>query len=275
MNPKRILYEGLSFIRHFPSYYRQHIRNVARLYTSGLPGNAIFIDRSKYIVPPLSSSVTHAVWSHHTTFESGAAEDRIFRQLREGCSAFLDLGCAEGYYSAVFAVTADRPGRIVAIDLSPVMCKLHQEVAETNKYLSGQSIEWSVHQVAITDVEGNTTLGGGFGGGFVCWYDTDPNRPVMTTTLRSFLSQVGLTPDFVKIDIESYEYEVITSSIDYFAEIRPKLHLELHSQMMRERGVSPDRVMELLLKYYRITAAIPSNYRTAPISRIGLIPKLG
>jgi FkbM family methyltransferase len=270
MNFRRRCYEALSFIRHFRNYYRYHVHRVARQYTSGPPGNAIFVDRDKYIVPPLSSSVTHAVWLQHSAF-SGHKEDQMFRRLRAGCKTFVDLGCAEGYYSALFAATADRPGRIAAIDLSPAMIKLHEEVAAANRSLTDNAIEWSIHQLAITDVPGTAHLAE-FGPNLTTWYDTDGSRPVEKTTLRDFLRAVQLVPDLIKIDIESYEYEVITSSIDWLVQNRPRLHLELHSQMMRDRGKSPDNFMDLVSKYYMVVDSDPKNYHAATISRLSLVP---
>jgi FkbM family methyltransferase len=184
----------------------------------------------------------------------------------------MDLGAAEGYYSAFFSATADRPSRIVAVELSPEMCRLHSEVLKHNRPLSGQPVEWTVHQVAITAVEADTTLGEGFGAGLVCWYDSDPTRPVKTTTLQSFLAETSFVPDLIKIDIESYEYEVVTSSIGWLAEHRPNLHFELHSQMMRERGHSPEQLMRMLLGHYQIVDSVPKDWPRAPISRIGLTP---
>lgn len=271
MDYRRRMYEFLSFIRHLPSYFRLHVRNVARSYASGHPGNALFLDRERYIISPPSSSVTHAVWIQHSTFDDGHREDAVFRRLRAGCANFLDLGAAEGYYSALFAVTADRPSRVVAVDLAPEMCRLHEEVILANSGLSGQPLDWTIHQAAITDRDGRTTLGDGLG--LTCWYDKDPSRPVETFTLQGFIDRVGLNPDLVKIDIESFEYEVVTSSIDWFARHRPRLHLELHSRMMRERGKSPEELMNRLLQHYRIIGSVPSDHRTAAIARFGLVPR--
>lgn len=273
MRPRRTTYEVLSFVRHLGRYYRQHARNVARLYQADLPGNAIFIDRDHYIVPPQSSSVTHAVWLHHTSSGDGSREDRIFRGLRAGRHSFLDLGAAEGYYSAQFAATAERPSRIVAVDLSPAMCRLHAEVAEANRRLSQYPLDWCIRQVAITDAEKATTLGAGLDGkSFSSWYDTDPGLPVQTARLTDFLREVDFVPDLIKIDIESFEYEVVMSSLDYLAESRPRLHFELHTKMMRERGKSPERLMEHLLRHYQVVGAVPYNWKAADLSRIGLVP---
>ncbi|HMP16972.1 MAG TPA: hypothetical protein PKD72_08125, partial [Gemmatales bacterium] len=61
--------------------------------------------------------------------------------------------------------------------------------------------------------------------------------------------------------------------MDWLTEHQPRLHLELHSQLMRDRGLSPEKLMSLLQERYRLLDAVPRRYETAEISRLGLVPK--
>ena len=270
---KRYCYEFLSFIRHLPDYYRLHIRNTAKQYMPKFRGDAIFVNRDAYILAPLTSSVAYYTFMYHSAWHEGACENKIFLKLREGCNSFLDLGAEAGFYSALFAATATEASRIVAVDMAPAMCQVHQDTITQNINLSGKPIDWTVHQVALSDKESNTTLSKGFASSFVNWYDTDPNRPVRFLSLNQFLQEVSFIPDLIKLDIESFEYEVITSSMNWLVEHKPRLHLELHSQLMRDRGKSPNELMSQLLEHYRIVDSIPRNYQSDEISRIGLVPK--
>src|SRR5687768_6577237 len=65
-------------------------------------------------------------------------------------------------------------------------------------------------------------------------------------TLQSICRKAAITPDFIKIDIESYEYEVLVSSIDFLDEFKPRLHLEVHSPQLRKRGLDPGHLLRRL-----------------------------
>ena len=52
----------------------------------------------------------------------------------------------------------------------------------------------------------------------------------------------------MKMDIESFEYEVVEASIKTLSELRPILCLELHGEYLRRRGKDPAEVIVNLRK---------------------------
>ena len=55
-----------------------------------------------------------------------------------------------------------------------------------------------------------------------------------------------MIPNFIKIDIEGYEYEAIRGSAAFLSQHRPAIFLELHLNYLEERSLSPRSVIELL-----------------------------
>ena len=83
-------------------------------------------------------------------------------------------------------------------------------------------------------------------------------------TLRSICREAAFTPDLIKIDIESYEYEVLMSSIDFLDEFKPRLHLELHSPQLRKRGLELGHLLQRLEALGYCVHGVPSRKRTRP-----------
>ena len=54
---------------------------------------------------------------------------------------------------------------------------------------------------------------------------------------EKILVEHGVEPDVIKIDIESYEFELIVSSLDFLRRCKPRIMLELHVSAIAERGL--------------------------------------
>ena len=273
---KRLLYENLSFARHLGRYRRQHVLEVSKLYSPRHAETELYITRNLKIVAP-DRAVTFQEWRNHTYTREGSLELAMFLNLRRGCERLLDIGAAEGIMSALFAVTSFKPSGILAVDAIPAICRIHAETIERNRALCAHPVDWRIlNAVILSDSGTDRKLDDGVFG------DTFTNSPyipeggitVRSYTLRELSEREGFVPDIIKMDIESFEYEVLTSSGDYLARHRPRLHLELHSEMMRKRGKNPDEALDLLMSSHRVVHSIPSNYRSAPLSRIAFEPKL-
>jgi hypothetical protein len=60
---------------------------------------------------------------------------------------------------------------------------------------------------------------------------------VQCTNLDTILAEHGVVPDVIKIDIESYEFDLIVSSLDFLRRCKPRIMLELHVSAIDERGL--------------------------------------
>jgi hypothetical protein len=69
---------------------------------------------------------------------------------------------------------------------------------------------------------------------------------VQCTTFEEIVSDHVIIPDVIKIDIESYEFELIESSLKFLHQNKPRIMLELHVSIMKRRELDPKVPLDLL-----------------------------
>ena len=81
------------------------------------------------------------------------------------------------------------------------------------------------------------------------WHD---KIQVQITTLDSLIKKFG-NPQYIKIDVEGYEMNVLKSSIKTLRNMRPVIFMEYAPYLFYENGFSPKEFFNFLKKYnYRI-----------------------
>jgi FkbM family methyltransferase len=111
---------------------------------------------------------------------------------------------------------------------------------------------------------------------------TDDVRPDVTRlpqrTLAGIASATSLEPTHVKIDVEGFEGEVIDGARELLARARPTVFLELHGDILRQRGRSPREVLAKLESIgYRTferdeRTVAADEAATTPIVRLVCVP---
>ena len=71
---------------------------------------------------------------------------------------------------------------------------------------------------------------------------------VRMETIHDAASRLNVIPQFVKIDIEGYEFEAIKGSIEFLARHKPAIFLELHLNYLEQRNLSPKLLVDMLLE---------------------------
>lgn len=171
---------------------------------------------------------------------------------------FFDIGCHFGLFS--FAVV-DRCGpgaRAVAVDPSGTACAMVRKISMHN----GWDTRLTVHQAAAGDCSGELEMvdaGVLSAGYFVLPGDQPPGDRVKVRqlTIDELVRETGRRPDLIKVDVESFEHEVILGGGGTLAGAAIPLCLELHNQFLRNRGVEPEQVLQNLeaLGYRHFTCA--------------------
>ena len=110
-----------------------------------------------------------------------------------------------------------------------------------------------ISQVAIGESNGVTAMLMDPVGGFVqsqhfdhTMWSAPESIEVSIESIETASTRLGVVPDFIKIDIEGYEYEAIRGSASFLSKHRPALFLELHLNYLEQRKLSPKGVVELL-----------------------------
>lgn len=100
----------------------------------------------------------------------------------------------------------------------------------------------------MADYDGEITFEDGGFGGVVSNVvsNTDKGQRKVCYKLETLCNKYNFTPDIIKLDIESFEYEVILSSMDYLNTINANLQIEIHNELIGRRGLNVEKVYSAL-----------------------------
>lgn len=173
---------------------------------------------------------------------------RVLRRLPH--VALVDIGCHFGIFCFAAAHDAGRTARTLAVDPSREADQMVRRIAELN----GWTPQVSFIRAAAGDRDGELELveTGATGAGYLVQPHGHPpseRTRVPLLALDTLAERLGEAPTVVKIDVESFELEVLRGGPKTLAGARPVLFIELHNAMMRERGVDPAAVLDQLAAY--------------------------
>lgn len=198
------------------------IRTLGRGLRRQLPsGETVFVE----------PAYRHINWNH---IEVAAFQ----RAIRPGAVA-LDIGANVGAYSLALGHWVGSGGRVFAFEPSPsAFAGLRAHVALNHLADRVTPVRSAVAgDVGATRFIVEPTAGEG--------RLAAPGAPratllVPTTTVDAFCAARGITPDFMKVDVEGAELDVLRGARATIGRARDRLALfiELHPSLWRERGIS-------------------------------------
>lgn len=161
----------------------------------------------------------------------------------------MDIGSNFGYYSVTLANQLGGDCRVDAFEPFPdTFAKLQGNIALN----SLDCIR--AHQFAIGDipgvfhmlpVEGNTGAAYVVGGA-----GNEQGTAVNVKTLDQFVAEQGIRRlDFVKIDVEGYEYAVLEGGRQTFGTLHPPIMIEVCPENLARQNKSVDELMAKLREY--------------------------
>ncbi len=173
----------------------------------------------------------------------GEAVEEMAAFVEEDANLLFDVGAHTGAFSLVFcAAAAGR--RAVAYEPSPQLAATAGALTRLNAFSERLTIiEAAVgmeagEQMGVLGSTGFVHLGGPPG---------QPGLiPFAVVGLDAESRRLGLIPDLIKIDVEGYEFEVLSGAQQLLATARPSVFLELHLEILRRRGIPVSRVYSLI-----------------------------
>jgi FkbM family methyltransferase len=230
------LWHMAGFATRVPSYW--HIdRSKALRIRNHIGGLPLYVTGNVHVFPP-ESLTAYLNWHHHgVEFNESRAEAQAFIELSQGRSKLIDVGAQTGFMSALFARSRLRPSRILSVEPDPQVQPLLRRARELN---TDDHIDWEIAPTAVSDISGRLVMPISNKlhelAGKVC---KSAEIEVPAVTLTDLLDGIDWSPDIIKIDVESFEYEILCSSLTVIETLKPALQLEVHWQMLARREKDP------------------------------------
>ncbi len=168
-------------------------------------------------------------------------EERFLLQrlLRRGM-AVVDVGANIGYYLLMFEKGVGPDGKVICIEPSGENLPELMRNIDINDFRNV-----ILHAVALGSIDGETGLQSGINSGVV-----EAGEAAYRVPLRRLDHLVDEKIDFLKIDVEGYEGQVLDGASELLERHRPVLFLELHPHIVIQFGYSIARILESLRCLY-------------------------
>jgi FkbM family methyltransferase len=184
------------------------------------------------------------------------AETAEFLALTRRCRTFLDLGCAEGFFSALFVAARAGDAQVLSVDCGSEQGCHWSHLELTRRCNLAQYPKCRMGDVKAVCTSAHNRADRSFKPNFSIASDCSK------ATLADILSETSMRPDFIKFDIEGSEYDVILDSLSLLRELRPVIQVELHNNIMPP-GSSRSIVRELQMAGFVLTKATRLAWGTA------------
>lgn len=173
---------------------------------------------------------------------------RLIRPLRD--PLLLDIGCHFGLFSFAVAHYCGPGTRAIAVDPSSLACRMVERIRDRN----GWQQQIDVVQAAAGAANGQLEMidcGPAASG----YFNLPGDQPAADRTVVPMLTidalhqRAGRPPTVVKIDVESFEGEVVLGGRETLQQHNVVVCIELHHQMMRQRQADPALPVKTLREF--------------------------
>ena len=214
-------------------------------------------------------------WQIHRSFAYGSWEpevvDAIERNVTRGMTA-IDVGAHGGFYSLLFSKMVGTEGRVFAFEPLPANIR----VLEENILLNDIHNIYSRHE-AVADISGKLTFqfphhNLSLVAGPVAAGDSLGTFLVPCISLDDFMRQECVSVDFIKMDVEGAETDVLRGARNLLNAFHPCMMIELHDDD-KHAGAHPAVVLLEdagyrieWLAHYNTGARILARWNASPLA---------
>ena len=194
---------------------------------------------------PLSAQ---AGLANFTDSSEGLAELTNVARAAQTGGVLFDIGAHSGLISAVFCAV-NSANMAFSFEPSPVLAERLFSVRELNQFGERMRIE----QLGIGESSTTVDMVLDPAGGFIQPERFDHTMWAAPQTISVPLESIpdaalrlGVIPRFIKIDIESYEFEAIKGATAFLSRHKPEIFLEVHLNFLEQRNLSPKALIGML-----------------------------
>ncbi len=178
-----------------------------------------------------------------------------FSEFMEAISAFknpffIDIGCHYGLFSFALVDRCGPEAQAIAIDPSGSACAMVRRISAANGWVPRIQVQCAAAGDRVGELE--MVDAGVMSAGYFVLPTDQPARDrvrVPVHTIDELVAKTGRIPELIKIDVESFEGEVLSGGENTLMSGNPLLFLEMHNRLMRDRGVDPAGVLALLRRF--------------------------
>ena len=150
------------------------------------------------------------------------------KMIKEG-NTILDIGASIGYYTLLSSYLVGNKGKVFAFEPDPTNLFYLEKHITLNRLTNVTLIK-----SAVSDNNGFLYFekGSGSGTGHI---SSTGNVKVNTITLDEFIRNHQIIPDFIKIDVEGAEFQVLSGAKTILNEYHPTLFLSTHGKDIHQK----------------------------------------
>ena len=205
------------------------------------------------------------------SWESGTTA--LNRRILKRGMIVVDVGAHVGYYTTQYAKLVGTSGRVFAFEPHPGNRSLLQKNVRSLKNVEVASTAVGADTTPATFYE--SAVGSGSHSLVGSRYKENHAREltVQKTTLDTFFKEKGVRPQFIKVDVEGAEHEVIEGAKEILgASDAPDLVMEFSPSILTSRNLPPDSLPRTLLQLgYSLFVIDEKTGETIPIEKFGTL----
>lgn len=182
------------------------------------------------------------------SYEPGT--DAIFRKWIKPGFTVLDVGANEGYFSILGSLLAGPEGRVVAVEPQARCIEIMKRNLSANGICNCSIIEAALGNAdAMTDIQLMPAFNTGASSIVRNYRWAKRRQRIRTLTGLALSRQTGLSRlDFVKIDVEGYEPEVVEGLLPLLNSGCIRLLLiDFHHSILKQRGIEAEEIRKKLI----------------------------
>jgi FkbM family methyltransferase len=270
-------WQTAGFVKRLPSYWRTDRSNALRIRErrAGLP---LYVTRTVSVHPPESITAYLNWQSHGVEINESSREALDFLELAKPRRSLIDVGAQTGFMSALFARSRTGPAQILSVEPDAQVLPLLHRAVDLN---STSTTDWQIEPVAVSATNGRITMPVSNRLYEPTLNELPDEIEVESVTLADLLKTIDWQPDIIKVDVESFEHEIICSSLTLFERLKPALQLEVHWGMLAARDREPadflaplaDMGYRGIRRHYRNYDAWRRAGQSEAVSRLALEPR--